>query len=135
MFERLKNCEGNKIVVELVNGKQISGTVVAVNQQDIRLETDEGVCVILISAIQIVWENLKRSLAEENMKDIAFQARTAEENKINPDPYKPCYQAYSRPCYQAYAQPCPQPFMPTPYEDPCFERFGFGPCFFPFGFA
>ncbi len=163
MLEQLEKNKGNRIVVELVNRKQIAGTVASVNQQGVRLETDEGICFIDISAIQIIWENMNRSLTVENMKDIAYQLLAAEEGKASPDAlqscvmgysqpcYQPfhqsctaayaqscrhhfsryCYQAYAQPCGQAYAcaqsygQTCPQPFMPTPYEDPCYGRFGY----------
>ncbi|MGD0152707.1 MAG: hypothetical protein ABSC17_02935 [Thermacetogeniaceae bacterium] len=129
MFEQLEKYNGNKIAVELVNGKQITGTVVAVDQQIIRLETDGGICAILISAIQVIWEN--RSLTEENTKYIAYKLGTAAEKKPT-NPIQPCYQAYAQPCTQMYAQPCYQPFSFVPPADPCFERFGH-PCFERFG--
>lgn len=140
MFEQLKSSEGNKIAVELVNGKQIAGTVVAVNQQDIRLETDEGICVILISAIQVIWENPNRSLIEEDMKFIAHELETASGDNptesgmpcfqayAKPCMFayaQPCYQPYGQPCMQTYAQPCCQPYTPSPCPQPCFERYGY----------
>ncbi len=182
MVEQLEKNKGNRIVIELVDRKQIAGIVASVNQQNVCLETDEGKCFIAISAIQIIWENMSRSLTEENMRDIAYQLRAAEDGKASSDALQPCVMAYSQPCYQpfhqsctaayaqscqqhfshycyqAYAQPCaqayvqpcsgayacaqsygqtcPQPFMPTPYEDPCFGRFGYAGhhCFGRFGF-
>ncbi|MCL6560669.1 MAG: hypothetical protein K6U74_18115, partial [Firmicutes bacterium] len=62
MFEQLQASKGKKIALELVNGRIISGTVTAVNQQFVQVQTDDGVGTIPVSAVQIVWESLKRSL-------------------------------------------------------------------------
>ncbi len=127
MFEQLKNYKGNKIIVELANGRQIAGIVAAVNQQDIRLETDEGNCVVLVSAIQVVWENMTRTL----------QLRAAGEDSASLGTHLPCFMAYTAPCTQAFGGPCGQPFCQPcttsytepcpqpPCPDPCFERFGY----------
>ena len=138
MFEQLQNYKGNSIIVELANGKQLAGTVVAVDQQNLRLETAEGACVVRVSSILVLWE--KRSLTEENMKFIAHKLGSASGNKPA-DTGQPCSQAYTQPCVQAYAQPCYYGFGPhAQFMDPCFERFGhprferFGqPCFERFG--
>ncbi len=89
MYEQLKSYKGSKIVVELVSGRKIAGAVAAVDKQNIRLETDEGACAIPISAIQVVWENPSHSLTEENMKDIAYKLREAEEQAAPPIPGQP----------------------------------------------
>lgn len=75
MLEQLQANQGKKIVLELVNGRVISGTVLAVEQQFVRLGTDEGIGTIPVSAVQIIWEAAKRSLTEENMEEIAGKLR------------------------------------------------------------
>jgi hypothetical protein len=106
MIEQLEKNKGNKIVVELASRKQIAGTVTSVDQQGVRLETDEGICFIDISAIQIIWETINRSLAVENMKDIAYQLQAAEEAKTSSDALQSCVMGYSQPCYQPFHQSC-----------------------------
>jgi hypothetical protein len=156
MFAQLSSYKGDRIVVELANGKQLAGAVIEVDQSYLRLETAEGICVVLISAIQVIWEKTGDSSAEE----IAYQSMAVQDKKIQPDPEQmctlmharpctmafsqPCTQAYAQPCYQMFGQqpcyqmfghPCPQAFAPQPYEDPCYHRFGhFGrPCYGLFG--
>ncbi len=154
MYEHLKSNIGKKIVVELVNGKQAAGTLESVNQHDIRLKTDEGVCIILVSAIQVFWENeiefQQRAIQETDNSYDLLQHCHVGYTRPCPQPFhqpcpqlymqpcyhpftqscmgpyaQPCLGPYTRPCIQAYTQPCPQQFMPTPYEDPCFGRFGY----------
>ena len=74
MYEQLKNYKGNKIVVELLSGRQLDGTVLEVDQQTVRLKTDEAACVIPLSAIQVFWESKKHDLIEES----SYQAKTFE---------------------------------------------------------
>ena len=54
MLEQLEKNKGKRIVVKLANRKQLAGTVASVNQQCVRIETDEGICFIDISAIQVL---------------------------------------------------------------------------------
>jgi len=152
MFDQLQNYKGNRIVVELMNGRQIAGTIAAVNQQDLRLETDEGVCTILISTIQILWENLNSALAEENPKYTAQQLRTAAGEDVPEGkplcfqqffhpcsfPFQSCRGQFSAPCYEMFQHPCYEHFKRPCYErfdypccDPCYYRFD-DPCYVPF---
>ncbi len=158
MFAQLSSYQGNRIVVELANGKQLAGTVIEVDKNYLRLETAEGICVVLISAIQVVWEKTDASPVEE----IAYQSLAVQDKKIQPDleqmctlmharpctmafsqpctqtysqpcpqmfGQQPCYQMYGQqPCYQQFGHPCPQAFMSQQYEDPCFRRFAY-PCY------
>lgn len=82
MLEQLQASQGKKIVLELVNGRILSGTVLTVNEQFVRLGTDEGVGTIPVEAIQIIWENLKRSLTEERMEDLAAKLRDGAKAQI-----------------------------------------------------
>lgn len=75
MLKLLQASQGKKIVLELVNGRSISGTILAVEQQFVRVESDDGVGTIPVNAVQIIWETLTRSLTEENMENIAEQLR------------------------------------------------------------
>ncbi len=153
MFTQLSSYKGERIVVELANGKQLAGTVIEVDPKYLRMETAEGLCVILILAIHVVWEKTGAFPDEE----IAFQSMAVQDKKMQADLEQmctlrharpctmafsqPCTQAYGQPCYQMFGQqpgqpcyqmfgmPCPQAFMPQ-YEDqdPCFRRFG-APCY------
>ncbi|OPY58581.1 MAG: hypothetical protein A4E55_00790 [Pelotomaculum sp. PtaU1.Bin035] len=74
-MEQLKASLNKKLVLELVNGRIISGTVMAVDQKFVRVGTDEGVGTVPVDAVQIIWEPSKRSLTQENMEHIAAQMR------------------------------------------------------------
>ncbi|MCL6638718.1 MAG: hypothetical protein K6T80_03435 [Firmicutes bacterium] len=75
MFEPLLSKQGKSVVVELSNGRKITGKVLAVDQQFIRIETDEGIGTIPLYAIYIVWDSLTRSIAGKHMEEIAGQLR------------------------------------------------------------
>jgi hypothetical protein len=56
----------------------LAGTVFEVDQQTVRLKTDEAACVIPLSAIQVVWESKKHDLIEESSYQAkAFEGRAA----------------------------------------------------------
>lgn len=80
--EQLKANQGKKVVLELVNGRIIPGTVIAVDQQFVRFGTDEGVGMIPVNAVQIIWEPAKRSITEENMEDVAEKLRDSVKAEI-----------------------------------------------------
>ncbi len=129
MFDQLQNYKGNAIVVELMNGRRIAGTVAAVNQQELRLDTDEGVCIILISTIQILWENLNSTLTERIPKYTTQQLRTAAGEDI-PEGQPLCFQQFFHPCSSPF-QPCRGQFAAPcleMFQHPCYERFA-APCF------
>ena len=72
----MNNYKTTKAIILLLNwltGDNSRYRVEVDQQNRYSLETDEGVCSILISAIQLLWENLNRSLTEENMKYVAHQ--------------------------------------------------------------
>jgi len=75
LLKQLQASQGKNIVLELVNGRIISGTILAVDQQFVRVESDDGVGTIPVNAVQIIWETLTRSLTVENMENIAEQLR------------------------------------------------------------
>ncbi|NPV72819.1 MAG: hypothetical protein HPY89_03265 [Pelotomaculum sp.] len=75
MLAQLQANQGKKVVLELVNGRVVTGTVLAADEQFVRLGTDEGTATIPLNAVQIVWEPAARSLTEDEMKDIAEKLR------------------------------------------------------------
>jgi len=82
LLERLQANKGKKIVLELSNGKILSGTVIAADQKCVRLETDSGVGIIPVDTVQIIWEPVKRSLTEENMEVLAQKFRDSYKDQI-----------------------------------------------------
>lgn len=80
MLEQLKASKGKKIVLELVNGRIIAGAVLEVDEHLVRMETQEGVGIIPVSAVQIIWDTLKRSLTGDDMEQLAEQLKS----KFNP---------------------------------------------------
>jgi len=110
MLDLLSNCKGQRIVVELSNGKQLAGTVIEVEPQVLRLETGRGACIILISAIQAIWE-----------KGPAIAESVAVQDQMRA---RPCAAPYG--CFEQYnGQPCPQQYghCPQRFAAPCFNYF------------
>jgi hypothetical protein len=143
--------QGKQIAVDLSSGASLSGTVLEIGQQGIRLETSQGICVIFMSAVQTIWEK---------GTEPAMETLAAQKDK-NPEAEQICRQTYSLPCtmnftgypgggypggtpctqaYSSYGQ-CPRRFTAPCYasytqaeQDPCYRRFGFGrPCYAVFG--
>lgn len=83
MLGQLQANLGKHLVVELVNGRKVSGTLVEANDQFIRMESEEGLATIPYGAIQVIWENMNRSINEENMDFIAGQMSKEGESRIN----------------------------------------------------
>jgi len=81
LLEQLQARQGKNIVIELVNGKKISGKVLSVDQQYVQVETNEGVGLISLHAVYIVWE-MSRSLTEENMDQLAGLMRDSLKAQI-----------------------------------------------------
>lgn len=81
MLEQLQALQGKTVVVELVNGRKLSGTLITVSQQYMRMETDEGVGTVPIAAIQVIWESLGRSVSQEQLEYIEQQAK--DQARIN----------------------------------------------------
>ena len=108
MFDLLASYKGRRIVVELSTGKQLAGAVIEVGPQDLRLETGQGACTILIAAIQAIWE-----------KAPAMAESRAVQNQM-----RPCAAPYG--CFEQYnGQPCPQQYghCPQRFAAPCFNYF------------
>ncbi|MGD0153070.1 MAG: hypothetical protein ABSC17_04795 [Thermacetogeniaceae bacterium] len=70
MWDQLKTYQDKEVVLELINGRKIFGTVAGVERQFVRLETDEGVVAVPVDAVQIILEPSKRSLTQEHMEQI-----------------------------------------------------------------
>jgi hypothetical protein len=122
MVDLLSSYKGNRIVVELSNGKQLAGTVIEVGLQDMRLETGKGACIILISAIQALWE--KAPAIAESMAVQDHKAHPEFEQARTQMQAMPCAQPYG--CYEQYnGQPCPQQYghCPQRFAAPCFNYY------------
>jgi hypothetical protein len=121
MFDFLSSYKGNRIIVELTNGKQLIGTVIEVGPQGMRMETGRGTCIILISAIQAIWEKapaLAESMAVQD-RQIHPRVEDARTQMI-----RPCAAPYG--CFEQYnGQPCPQQYghCPQRFAAPCFNYF------------
>jgi len=101
LSEQLQNYTGKKIVIELINGRKISGVVLSSDQLFIRLESDEGVGIIPITAVNIVWETLNRSVTGEQMDQIAEQMKdSAKQYNVCPCEFS-CPGSYT--CASPYA--------------------------------
>lgn len=96
MLEQLKANTGKTVVIELVNGRKISGTVLSADQQYVRLESDEGTGTIPVQAVYIVWETPSRTPISENMDEIAAKLRDSVKAEIA------CVSFPSFTCAQSY---------------------------------
>ncbi|TEB05727.1 hypothetical protein Psch_02768 [Pelotomaculum schinkii] len=137
MLEQLKASQGKKIVLELVNGRIIGGTIVAVDETLLRMETEEGVGIIPVSAVQIIWDTLKRSLTGEDMEQLAQQLKDKLQVQIACSGFQfNCRQSYiCRPpdfCTSAFG--CPGGYAPSQGGSQCPITFGCGSAQF-YGFA
>ncbi len=96
MLEQLKANIGKTVVIELVNGRKISGTVLSAEQHYVRLQSDEGIGAIPVEAVYIVWEAPARTLTSENMDQIAEKLRDSVKAEIacNSFPGFNCAQSY-----------------------------------------
>ncbi len=125
MFDLLSNYQGKQIAVGLASGATLAGTLIEVGQQSIRLETGQGTCAVIMSAIQAIWEKTD----EPVMEALAFkEGKIPEADQACRQTYTmPCTQTYTQPCYQMYGQPgypCYSNYAQSePYGDP---RFGYG---------
>ena len=147
MFEQLQASQGKNMVVELVNGRKISGTIVSVNHEYIRIQAEEGACTIPMNAIQIIWESQNPSITEENMRYVAEQLRNDENNRINCTsvPGFTCVNRYVciPPDNCVFTFACPGVYSPAPpqggcpafqFQQPCGFQFGCIPFLFQCGF-
>ncbi|MDO7786317.1 hypothetical protein [Desulforamulus aquiferis] len=145
MLEQLQADYGKKITIELVNGRKISGKIIAVSEQFVRLESNEGIGTVPISAIQVVWESVQ-NLTEENMDYLAEKLRkSTDENRINCTSVSgftclnqyvcipPDNCVYTFACPGVYTPAGPQAGCPRfQFYQPCGFRFHFIPCGRPF---
>jgi len=82
LFDQLQSYKGKKVILELVNGRIISGTVLALDREFIRFNTDDGLGILPVNAVQIIWEARERSLTEKNMEEIAGKLRDSVKTQI-----------------------------------------------------
>lgn len=96
MLEQLKANIGKTVVIELVNGRKISGTVLSAEQHYVRLQSDDGIGAIPVEAVYIVWETPARTLTSKNMDQIAEKLRDSVKAEIacNSFPGFNCAQSY-----------------------------------------
>jgi sRNA-binding regulator protein Hfq len=116
LLEQLKSNIGKTVVIELVNGRKISGTVQSADQQYVRLESDEGNGTIPVQAVYIVWETPSRTLTSENMDEIAEKLRDSVKAEIACTGVRfDCTTRYicSPPHNCSGAFSCPFSFMPS----------------------
>jgi len=116
LLDQLLANQGKKVVVELINGRKISGTVLSANQQFVRLETDEGIGNIPVQAVYIVWETPAQTLTRENMDEIAEKLRDSVKAHIacTSFPGFTCSQSYicRPPDTCTYNFSCPGSYVP-----------------------
>lgn len=154
MLDQLQANQGKSITLELLKGRKISGKILLVNQQYVRIETGEGVGTIPLSAIQVIWESHAADLNEDNMEYLAEKLRNSvEDSRINCTsvagftclnqyvciPPDNCVYTFACPGRYTPAAPqggCPQFqfFQPcgVRFYQPCGFRFQFIPCGRPF---
>ncbi|MDD3653169.1 MAG: hypothetical protein PHO01_03115 [Desulfotomaculaceae bacterium] len=116
MDKQLYACQGKKAVIELVNGRKIFGTILAVDQQCMRVETAEGVGTLPIKAILVIWEELHRSINEKNMEELAGRLRESVKAHIScTGPQFSCTQQYvcRPPDYCTSVFSCPGSYVPS----------------------
>ncbi|TEB11533.1 hypothetical protein [Pelotomaculum propionicicum] len=94
MFEQLQANQGKNVVLELVNGRIVSGNLLAVNEQFLRVASPEGTAAIPVGSVYIVWENLKRQLTRGSIEPVAEQAEDVKEQIVCPSAYT-CRPSYS----------------------------------------
>ncbi|OPX85176.1 MAG: hypothetical protein A4E53_03643 [Pelotomaculum sp. PtaB.Bin104] len=118
MDKQLNDCQGKKAVIELLNGRKISGTVLAVDQNCVRIETAEGIGTVPVKSILVVWEDPLRSAAQ----DVAGWMRDSVKAHIGcTGPQFSCTQQYvcRPPDYCTGAFSCPGSYVPSacgPFE-------------------
>lgn len=116
MLEQLKANTGKTVVIELANGRKISGKVLSADQQYVRLESDEGIGTIPVQAVYIVWETPSRTLTSENMDEIAAKIRDSVKAEIAcvSFPGFTCAQSYicRPPDSCTFSFNCPGTFVP-----------------------
>ena len=129
MLEQLSANINKAVVIELVNGRKISGKVLSADQQFLRLETDEGIGTIPVQAVYIVWETPSRTLTGENMDEIAEKLRDSVKAEIacQSFPGFNCAQSYicRPPDTCTFNFTCPGSFVPGGGGSTCTVPGGF----------
>jgi len=82
LLEQLKASQGKKIILELVNGRILAGNLLSVDEQVLRIETEKGIATVPVSAVQIIWDAMKRSLSDEDMRQLAEQLQDKFKTEI-----------------------------------------------------
>jgi hypothetical protein len=126
LLEQLKANTGKTVVIELANGRKISGTVLSADQQYVRLESDEGIGAIPVQAVYIVWETPSRTL---NMDEIAEKLRDSVKAEIacQSFPGFTCSQSYicRPPDTCTFSFSCPGSYVPGGGGSTCTVPGGF----------
>jgi sRNA-binding regulator protein Hfq len=82
LLEQLKASQGKRIVFELVNGRVLTGNLLSVDEHVLRIETENGIGIVPVSAVQIIWDAMKRSLSGEDMEQLAEQLQEKFKTEI-----------------------------------------------------
>lgn len=128
MLEQLKANVGKEIGVELLNGSKIFGILLDVNEKILRIDCDEGIAHLLVDSIQIVWENVEASLAEEDIQEILGKVKETVETRyvcLGFNGFR-CPQSYTcRPPHACNNFFCPGFFSSgfVPPDEPCVGQF------------
>jgi hypothetical protein len=145
VLEHLKLNIGKNVVLELANGRRISGKLTEVDNQKARMDTGNGIATIPLNALLIFWENIDISLSRDVEQDdeksksqqcgcngYQFNQPCTGAYACNAFPYQSCNAQYTQPCTGAYAcnvfpyQPCN-----AQYTQPCTGAYT-QPCSVPF---
>lgn len=132
MLDKLIANVGKQLVVELVGGKKLSGTLVEANVEYVRIDTTEGLATFPFAVVGIFWEPMKRSLTEENMDFIANQLRSEEQSRINCTSVSgfTCWNQYycTPPDNCVYTFACPGVYTPAQPQGGCPAFQFYQPC-------
>ena len=145
MLEHLKLNIGKNVVLELANGRRISGKLTEVDNQKARMDTGNGIATIPLNAFLIFWENIDISLSRDVEQDdeksksqqcgcngYQFNQPCIGAYACNAFPYQSCNAQYTQPCTGAYTQPCSVPFnQPCTGTYVC-NTFPIQPCYAPY---
>lgn len=129
MLSQFKANVGKQVIIELLNGSRVYGTLLAADEKTLRLETDEGIAHVLAVSVQIIWENEAASLSETDIGEIVGKVRDASNARyvcLGANGFR-CPQNYTcRPPHACFNFACPgafNAFVPPPPDEPCVGQF------------
>ncbi|AQS60030.1 hypothetical protein [Desulforamulus ferrireducens] len=83
MADEMLASVGKYLTIEIINGKKISGTLLEANGHFIRLQVDNRIATVPLSALTVIWDGEgKETLTEENMEYLANQLRAEVEERV-----------------------------------------------------